>query len=79
MMEKLSSACEARGCTPPPFTISTIAYKVVEYAPAERTDTYTTPISTLLLYVLRVYKYDRVSISVDWSWKRGGSYCGGSM
>ncbi len=36
---------------PPTFTISTITYEVVMYAPAERADI-TSPISTLTLYVL---------------------------
>jgi hypothetical protein len=38
MMEKLSQPGEGGGCSPPPFTISTITYKVVVYAPAERAD-----------------------------------------
>jgi hypothetical protein len=37
MMEKLAQAGE--GARPPPFTISTIMYKVVVYAPAEMADT----------------------------------------
>ncbi len=37
MMEKLAPAGEAGGCTPSPFRyISTITYKVVVYAHAER-------------------------------------------
>ncbi len=49
MMEKLAQPGQgwAWGARPLPFTISTITYKVVVYAPAERADTYTSPISTL--------------------------------
>ncbi len=51
MMEKLAQADEGGGCTrPPPFTISTITYKVVVYSPAERADTL--PLSLLYPYVL---------------------------
>jgi hypothetical protein len=39
MMEKLAQAGEGGACTPTPFNISTITYKVVLYAPAERADT----------------------------------------
>jgi hypothetical protein len=35
-MEKLTQADEGGGAGPPPFNISTITYKVVVYAPAER-------------------------------------------
>ncbi len=40
MMEKLAQAGEGEGggARPPPFTVSTITYKVEEYAPAERAD-----------------------------------------
>ncbi len=38
IMEKLSQPGEGGGCSPPPFTISNITYKVVVYAPAERAD-----------------------------------------
>ncbi len=44
---------EGGGCTPTPFTIFTITYKVVVYAPVKRADT--PPVSTLLLYVLCGY------------------------
>jgi hypothetical protein len=40
----------------PMFTLSTIAYNVLLYAPAERA-THSTPISTLPLYVLCGYKH----------------------
>jgi hypothetical protein len=43
MMEKLTQPGEGGDASPPPFTISTIAYKEGRYAP---------PISTLPLYVL---------------------------
>jgi hypothetical protein len=52
MMENVSQAGMVGGCTPPPFTISTITHNVVEYAPAERADTpppyfYSTLVCTL--------------------------------
>jgi hypothetical protein len=47
MMEKLSQAGEGGGARPPPFTLSTITYKVVVYTPAERTDTLPIFLSTL--------------------------------
>jgi hypothetical protein len=51
MMEKLAQTGEGWACTPTPFIISTITYKVVLYAPAERADTlplfYSTPLCTL--------------------------------
>jgi hypothetical protein len=52
MMEKLSQAGEGGGCTarPPPFTISTITYKVAVYSSAERAD-------TLHLFLLYAYMY----------------------
>jgi hypothetical protein len=39
MMEKLAQAGEGGGARLPPFTIPSITYKVVVYAPAERADT----------------------------------------
>ena len=40
MMEKLAQASKGAGGTrTPPFTISTITYKVEVYAPAKRADT----------------------------------------
>jgi hypothetical protein len=39
------------GARQPPFTISTITYEVLMYAPAERADI-TPPISTLPLYLI---------------------------
>ncbi len=53
MMEKSALACEGRGCTPIPFTIVTITYKVVVYAPAEWAD-------TLTLFHLCQYMYSVV-------------------
>jgi hypothetical protein len=38
MMEKSALACEGGGCTPPPFTLFTLIYKVAVYAPAQRAD-----------------------------------------
>jgi hypothetical protein len=49
-MEKLAQPGEGGGVLPPSFTKSTITYKVVVYAPAERAET----IPLLLLYP---YKY----------------------
>ncbi len=46
MMEKLAQSSEGGGARPSPFTISTITYKVVTYAPAKSADT----LSLLLLY-----------------------------
>jgi hypothetical protein len=48
MMEKSAQPGEGGGCTPTPFhySISTITYKVVVYAPAERADT----LPPILLY-----------------------------
>jgi hypothetical protein len=55
MMEKLAQAGEGMGgARPPLFTTSTITYKVVLYAPAERED-------TLPLFLLYPYLY-----SVAW-------------
>ncbi len=56
MRVKSTQAGGVRGARPLPFTISTIAYKVVRHAPAERAD-------TLLLYLLYTYMCS-VSISV---------------
>jgi hypothetical protein len=39
MNDKLAQACEGGGAHSPPFTISTITYKVVVYAPLERANT----------------------------------------
>jgi hypothetical protein len=47
-VEKLAQDGEGGGSTPPPFSISTIKYKVVVYAPAERADT----LPLFLLYPL---------------------------
>ncbi len=54
MMVKSAQANEGGGgdAQPLPFTLSTIKYKVVVYAPAERAYMYTLPISSLSLYVL---------------------------
>ena len=52
-MEKLAQLGEGvGGVVPTSFAISTITYKVVVYAPAERADTL--PISSLPLYVYSV-------------------------
>ncbi len=51
MMEKSAQPVKGGRCAPPSFTLFTITYKVVMYAPAERADTLP-PISTLPLYVL---------------------------
>ncbi len=53
MMEKSAQPVEGGGCTPPPFTLFTIAYKVVVYAPTNRTD-------TLPLFLLYPYMYSVV-------------------
>jgi hypothetical protein len=53
MMEKSAQAGEGGGVRAYPFTMSTITYKIVVYAPAEWADTH--PISTLSLYVLCVF------------------------
>ncbi len=50
MMENLVQAGEGWGARPPPFTLSTITYKVVVYAPAEMAD-------TLHLFLLYPYRY----------------------
>jgi hypothetical protein len=50
MMEKLAQAGESAGVRPPPFTISTISFKVVVYAPAERAE-------ALPLFLLYPYMY----------------------
>ncbi len=51
MMEKIVQVGEGGGARSPPFSISTVTYKVVVYAPAERADTfpqyYSTSICTL--------------------------------
>jgi hypothetical protein len=39
MMEKVAQAVRVGGAAPPPVIISTVTYKVVVYAPAERADT----------------------------------------
>jgi hypothetical protein len=53
MMEKLAQVGEGLGCTPIPFTISTITYKVVVCVPAERAD-------TLPLFILHPFMYSVV-------------------
>jgi hypothetical protein len=60
MMEKSAQPGENGGCTPNPFTISTVMYKVVVFAPAARAD-------TLLLFLLYPYMYsvlDTVALQV---------------
>jgi hypothetical protein len=52
MMEKLAQVGGGGGARPSPFTISTITYKVVVYAPAERVDTL--PLFLLYPYVCSV-------------------------
>jgi hypothetical protein len=49
-MEKLALAGEGWGVHAHPFSISTITYKVVMYAPAERAD-------TLPIFLLYSYMY----------------------
>jgi hypothetical protein len=51
-MEKSAQPGENGGCTPNPFTISTVMYKVVVYAPAERADTF--PLFLLYSYMYSV-------------------------
>jgi hypothetical protein len=53
MGKKLAQASGGGGERPPPFTISTITYKVVVYAPDERAD-------TLPLFLLYPYRYSVV-------------------
>jgi hypothetical protein len=48
MMEKSAQPVEGGGCTPTPFTLSTITNKVVMYAPAEKADTLPNIYSTLI-------------------------------
>jgi hypothetical protein len=48
--EVSAQAGEGGGARPPPFTISTITYEVVVYAPAERVD-------ALPLFLLYPYMY----------------------
>jgi hypothetical protein len=50
MKKKLAQPGEGRGARLPPFTISTITYKVEVYAPAERA-------RTLPLFLLYPYMY----------------------
>jgi hypothetical protein len=50
-MEKSAQPGEGGDARPPPFTKSTVTYKVVVYAPAEKAGTHP-PISALPLYVL---------------------------
>jgi hypothetical protein len=63
-MEKLAQSGNGGGgggCTPtPPFTVTTITYKVLVYAPAERA-------STLPLFLLYPYMYSVVEqeLTVD--------------
>jgi hypothetical protein len=52
MMDKLSQPGDRKGDAPP-FTLSTITYEVVVYAPAERAD-------TLPLFLLYPYMYSMV-------------------
>ncbi len=54
MMEKSAQPGVGGSASPPPLTISTITYKVVVYAPAERTD-------TLPIFLLHPYTYSVVS------------------
>jgi hypothetical protein len=56
MMEKLAQPGEGGGAHPPPFTMSTITYKVVVYAPAVRADTL-----TLFLLYTNIY-----SVGLTW-------------
>ncbi len=51
----MSSLVRVGDASPPPFTISTITYKVLVYAPAERAD-------TLPLFLLYPYMYSVVGI-----------------
>jgi hypothetical protein len=52
MRVKSALASEGGGCTPTPFTISTITYKVAVYAPIERADTH--PLLLLYPYIYSV-------------------------
>jgi hypothetical protein len=52
MMENLAQPGEGGGARTPPFTKSTVMYKVVVYAQAERTDTL--PLFLLYLYIYSV-------------------------
>ncbi len=58
-----------RGACPPPFTISTITYKVVVYAPAEMADTLP-PISTLPLYLLCGFNSQQGLLTDYTEWQR---------
>jgi hypothetical protein len=53
-MEKFAQAGEGGGARPPFFTIATITYKVVEYAPDERAD-------IIPLFLLYPYMYSVVA------------------
>jgi hypothetical protein len=53
-MEKLAQAGEGGGARPPFFTIATITYRVVVYAPAERA-------GTLPIFLLYPYMYSVVA------------------
>ncbi len=50
MMEKLAQPGEGGGCTPTPYTLSTITYEVVVDAPAESAD-------ALPFFLLYAYMY----------------------
>jgi hypothetical protein len=65
MMEKSALAGEVGSGRAPPFIISTIKYKVVVYAPAERE-------KTLLLFLLYPYMY---SVVVRWKWMQTLHWC----
>jgi hypothetical protein len=57
-MEKYAQRGEGGLARPPPFTISTITYKVVVYVPVERAD-------TLPLFLLYPYYMDSVVLTFD--------------
>jgi hypothetical protein len=63
MMEKFAQTGEGGGCTPTPFTLFTITYKVVVYAPADKAD-------ILPIFLLYPYK-DSVENTVSYMMKTG--------
>ncbi len=62
----LTQPGEGGGALPPAFTISTITYKVVVYAPDERTD-------TLPLFLLHPYTYSVPTHELKWNKKLAGT------
>ncbi len=75
MMVKSAQSGVGGGCTPFPFTLSTITSKVVVYAPAERAFIYTYIYTYTYTLPLYPYMYSVVLDTATWAQSRENIHC----